>query len=474
MVFSSYVFVFVFLPVTVAGYFLLSKHRDGRWQRVFLILASLVFYGWFNPSYLLIITGSILGNYAVSGLLTRGRGAFKKPLLLAGVLFNLGLLGYFKYTDFFIGNLNALFQTDLALRNIVLPLGISFFTFQQFSFLIAVYQGKSRSEGFLDYCLFVLFFPQLVAGPIVLYEEMMPQFLDQKRRYIDWDNMARGVYLFVIGLFLKAVLADSAALIVDNGFSSDSLGLLPAWCTMLAYTTQIYFDFCGYATMSMGLGLMFNIDIPLNFNRPNRAISISDFWRRWHLTLGRALSTYVYFPLGGSRRGMARTCLNLFVTFLISGIWHGASWTFVVWGMCHGALVVTERLFRTKLERIPSPIRYAGTFLTVGTLRVLFRAESFRQAATVWRGMVNFRDIGLEAVSALGVDGLIGFPAGVRAGYVLLLVAGLVWFAIASRSARERLARFSFSRAQIAGTTLLFVLSVIHLARESVFIYFNF
>ena len=308
MVFSSYIFLFAFLPLVLLGYYLLSRLKDPIYQRLFLIGASLFFYGYFNPSYLLIIVVSIFVNYLLAACISGGKGKFQTVCFWLGVLFNVGLLGYFKYRDFFVENINALFHTSFLLKHIALPLGISFFTFQQLSFLVSIRKGEECLERFDDYCIFVLFFPQLVAGPIVLYSEMIPQFKDPRRRYWNWDNAAAGAYIFTVGLFKKAVIADTLALFVDTGFGSSSLGFCAAWATALSYTFQVYFDFSGYSDMAVGLGKLFNIDIPFNFRSPYRSESIGVFWRRWHITLSRALQSYVYFPLGGSRAGKLRTC----------------------------------------------------------------------------------------------------------------------------------------------------------------------
>ena len=306
MVFSSYVFIFVFLPLVLLGFYLLPRliSSGGRLrtaQNLLLIAASLVFYGYYNVYYLFIIIASILMNYVLALAMQRfdlSRPAFAKALFILGILFNIFLIGYFKYYDFFIENINFIFRSSFALKHLLLPLGISFFTFQQLSFLVSVYKKDEKVEGFISYCIFVLFFPQLVAGPIVLYSEMIPQFNDQSRSRFNADNMAGGVYMFCIGLFKKAVIADTLALFVDNGFAQDSLGLAAAWAASLSYTLQIYFDFSGYSDMAIGLGRMFNISIPYNFLSPYKSDSFSELWRRWHITLGRALSTYIYSPWG--------------------------------------------------------------------------------------------------------------------------------------------------------------------------------
>lgn len=302
MLFSTYSFIFLFLPWTLIAYFLLGNGGYHGAQQIFLVLMSLVFYAYFNLGYAYIIISSILVNYLIAKFMQRSKN-YGLLFFTFGIIFNVGLLGYYKYTDFFITNFNIFTGTDIPLKHILLPLGISFFTFQQFSFLLSIYQGDEKIEGFIDYSLFVTFFPQLIAGPIVLYGEMMPQFKDRDKYVVDYPNIASGIYIFTLGLFKKLVLADTLAVFVDNGFAMPQLGFAAAWVTALSYTFQIYFDFSGYCDMAIGLGKMFNIDLPINFNSPYKSKSISEFWKRWHMTLGRALAHYIYIPLGGNRRG---------------------------------------------------------------------------------------------------------------------------------------------------------------------------
>lgn len=475
MVFSSYVFIFAFLPVVLSVYYALSNLKNGIYQRLFLIAASLFFYGYYNTKYLILITASIAVNYGIALAIQTHRAKAGRLFLVVGILFNVGLIGYFKYYDFFVENINAVFGCSFTLRRLLLPLGISFFTFQQLSFLISVWRGEEKVERFRDYCIFVTFFPQLVAGPIVLYSEMIPQFRDERRRFFHPDRFASGIWLFTVGLFKKAVIADTLALFADNGFGMTGLGLAAGWITAISYTLQIYFDFSGYSDMAVGLGRMFNVDIPFNFRSPYRSESISEFWRRWHITLGRALSTYVYKPLGGNRRGLARTCLNLFLTFLVSGLWHGAAWTFVLWGALHGLFVVAERILDRPLKKIPKPVRVCGTFLVVTALWVLFRADGFRQALEVWRGMVAFGNPAIAQLNTVvGTAAYIDFPLAFDCVYILVLEAVLLFVVFRCPNSCDLLDRFRPSRKTMSVAAVLFVIALLCLARESVFIYFNF
>ena len=475
MVFSSYVFILAFLPVVLSVYYALSRLKNSIYQRMFLIAASLFFYGYYNTKYLLLIISSIVVNYVAALAIQKQRGKTARLPLVIGILFNVGLIGYFKYYDFFIENINLVFGSSFTLHHLLLPLGISFFTFQQLSFLISVYHGEEKVERLRDYCIFVTFFPQLVAGPIVLYSEMIPQFKDENRRYFHADHFAAGIYLFSIGLFKKAVIADTLALFADNGFGMADPGLVAGWITALSYTLQIYFDFSGYSDMAVGLGKMFNIDIPFNFLSPYRSESVTEFWRRWHITLGRALSTYVYRPLGGNRRGLVRTCLNLFLTFLVSGLWHGAAWTFIAWGALHGLLVVAERISARQLLKIPKPVRVCATFLIVTALWVLFRADGFGQAMVVYRGMVS---IGNPAIAQLGTivgtAAYIDFPLALDCVYILVTEAVLVFVVFRCRNSSDLLARFIPSRRTLLTAVFLFSVALLCLTRESVFIYYNF
>lgn len=473
MVFSSYIFIFAFLPLTLVIYFLLSKIANGIYQRVFLILSSLFFYGYQNSYYLFLILTSIVLNYLISYIMV-SRHKVSKAMLIIGVIFNVVLIGYFKYFNFFIDNVNYIFNTSFLVKKIMLPLGISFFTFQQLSFLISIYKGEHKPGNFKDYCLFVVFFPQLVAGPIVLYDEMIPQFEKEEIRFFNVENFSRGVYIFSIGLFKKAVVADTLAVFVNNGFAMKELGLLPAWVTSLSYMMQLYFDFSGYCDMALGIGRMFNISLPVNFDSPYKSASIREFWRRWHITLGRALGSYVYRPLGGSRKGIARTCFNLILTFLVSGLWHGAEWTFVAWGGVHGLITVMERVFERSFNRIPHNIRVITTFISVNILWVLFRADNFENAISMYRGMINVNNIGLLDLKEIIYDGFFHFPTIISVVYIFCILTVLIFIVIKYSPSHIMLNNYKPTYKSLLLTLVLFCISLIFVSRDSVFIYFNF
>jgi D-alanyl-lipoteichoic acid acyltransferase DltB (MBOAT superfamily) len=335
MLFNSYEYIFIFLPITFFIYFYLNSKKLTEASKGFLVFSSLFFYSWWNPIYLPIILLSMLFNYGIGEIFTKDDFVKinKKSILIFAILSNLLLLGYFKYMDFFISNINYVTSENIGLYHLALPLGISFFTFQQISYLVDSYKEETKEYDFLNYALFVTFFPQLIAGPIVHHKEMMPQFSNRWNLVKNYKNIALGLFIFSIGLFKKVVIADTFAMWATTGFDTAStLNFLEAWSTSLAYTFQLYFDFSGYTDMAIGSALLFNIKLPINFNSPYKAVNIQDFWRRWHITLSRFLRDYIYIPLGGNRLSRFKTYSNLMITFLLGGLWHGAGWTFIVWG----------------------------------------------------------------------------------------------------------------------------------------------
>ncbi len=477
MLFNSYVFILAFLPVTLVGYFGLGRLcKRLPLNKVWLVGCSLVFYAYFNVRYLPIIVLSILVNYALSqGMLTVRSQGVRRLLLGLGLAGNLGVLGYYKYYDFFVENLNALAGTSFVLHHLVLPLGISFFTFQQLSYVIDSYKRTVPRYNILDYALFVTFFPQLIAGPIVLHSEIVPQFADPENRRFRFDNFAPGLYAFALGLFKKVIVADTFAQVAEWGFAAgQALNTPEAWLVALGYTFQLYFDFSGYCDMALGLGKMFNIRITQNFNSPYKSLDIKEFWQRWHMTLSRFFTTYVYFPLGGSRKGLARTCVNLMVVFLVSGLWHGAGWLFVLWGALHGLMSVLYRLFRKPYDRLHPALRWLITFLFVTVAWVFFRAETMDSAMTVLRAMFCM-DFG--AISSSVTD-VFTTPMNLHPGYNAIMTQ--LWYVLALAgvlglpNTYELTDRFQPTLGRAALTVVLLVLSVLSLSGVSVFLYYNF
>ena len=457
MLFPTFTFLFGFLPLTVIVYYLLSS-RSRIASQIWLVMASFVFYSWFNWSYSLILGGSLLMNWFFAQLLYKKQS---KIILTLGIICNVLLLGYFKYYDFFIENINAVFQTSFLLKHILLPLGISFFTFQQISFLQLVYsRSLAKRYSFGSYALFVCFFPQLIAGPIVLPDEMMSQFDRDDRLRPDARNIAAGLYLFALGMSKKILLADFFAEMADPGFLNAAGNFFIGWKTALSYTFQIYFDFSGYCDMAIGLGLLFNIRLPKNFHSPYLSENIADFWRRWHITLGRFLMTGLYIPLGGNRCGKFRNCLNLLITFFVSGLWHGASWLFVLWGMLHGVALVIHRIWSKflglKMHRIPAKLI---TFLFVLLAWIPFRATDMSQVKQLLSAMFRPASWALP------------YPFDVRS--LLFLIAG-AFIIIFLKPAVDMEEKFRPTWVNAILTIILLIVPMFFFVKVSPFIYFNF
>ncbi len=389
MLFNSYIFIFLFLPVALTGYALL-KRTGATLPKVWLIGMSLWFYGYFNIGYLAIMVCSILSNYLIY-LWMRSAGR-KRPVLVLGVTGNILLLVYYKYFDFLTECANAVLKTDFPLRNILLPLGISFFTFQQIGFLADTYRGEAPECTFVDYALFVSFFPQLIAGPIADCGSMMPQYaLIGPKSGFDREKFRRGMVIFIAGLASKVLVADTFGKSVDHAYATvSSINSSEAILAILFYALQLYYDFNGYCNMAIGLGLMFGIDIPVNFDSPYKSHNIIEFWKRWHITLNKFLTRNVYIPLGGSRKGEARTYVNLMLVFLISGIWHGAGFNFIIWGLMHGVMYVTVRLLKRFAHiECDKAFSHAVTFIFICIAWVFFRAEDTGEALALLKRVID-------------------------------------------------------------------------------------
>ncbi len=410
MLFNSLNFILVFLPITFFGMIWLGKYSR-RLAALWLSLASLSFYAVWDARFVLLLLISISFNYGAGYWIGLRRATndipSAKAALVLAISANMLLLGYFKYANFFITSVNQLTGTDLAVLNILLPLGISFFTFTQIAFLVDVYRGFVREYNYIHYLLFVTWFPHLIAGPILHHKQMMPQFSRPEVWKIHYDNVAAGLTIFVLGLAKKVLIADDLANFATPVFTMASNGsaiqFFDAWVGALAYTLQLYFDFSAYSDMAIGLSLMFNVRLPLNFDSPYKATSIIDFWRRWHITLSTFLRDYLYIPLGGNRKGTLRRYLNLMATMLLGGLWHGAGWTFIIWGGLHGIYLMINhgwREFKT-LMGLPKGGRLAGfwagvlTFLSVVVAWVFFRADSLHSAQNILYGMAGLNGISL-------------------------------------------------------------------------------
>jgi alginate O-acetyltransferase complex protein AlgI len=414
VLFNSVEFIFAFFPIAALVFFGLARFSHllaAGW----LTLTSLFFYGWWNPAYVALLLASIVFNYAsgfqLARLVAKGRQDLARPLLALAITANLALLGYFKYANFFLNISIAVTGSRLSLGPVVLPLGISFFTFTQIAFLVDAYRGYAKEYNPVHYGLFVSYFPHLIAGPVLHHKEMMPQFQDARTYRVNWDDVAVGLTIFVIGLFKKTVIADGVAPYVTPLFSAHGQpDFLAAWGGALAYTFQLYFDFSGYSDMAIGLSRVFGVKLPLNFDSPYKAVNIIDFWRRWHITLSRFLRDYLYVPLGGNRKGPVRRYVNLMITMVLGGLWHGAGWTFVMWGTLHGLYLVVNHLWRALRKwagQDPERETVFGrsvarliTFLAVIVGWVFFRATNFGDAVAILRGMAGLNGLSLPAVVA--------------------------------------------------------------------------
>jgi alginate O-acetyltransferase complex protein AlgI len=392
MVFSSALFLFYFLPIFLAGYFLVAP----TWRNSYTAGASLVFYAWGAPNFLLLFLGSCLCDYLIVGVLSSQKTIQRRRGLLAlSTVINIGLLLYFKYANFFVAQLGSIVQA-LGLSaphwsKIALPIGISFFTFHKISYVVDVFRGTSRpTRNFGEYLLYITFFPQLIAGPIVRYHEIEGQI---RSRVVTFEHMREGVWRFVVGLSAKLLLADPLGNVASHVFKGDPWNVSTGytWLGTLAYSLQIYFDFAGYSSMAVGLALLVGFRFPENFNHPYLSGSITEFWRRWHISLSRWMRDYLYIPLGGNRVSPSRQALNLWTVFLISGLWHGASWNFIVWGAYHGAFLAIERtpLGRAYLD-LPPLVRRAMAFITVMFGWVLFRSDTLSDGMARWGRLIGF------------------------------------------------------------------------------------
>jgi D-alanyl-lipoteichoic acid acyltransferase DltB (MBOAT superfamily) len=408
MLFNSHWFLFVFLPATWGGYWILRRQPPwaGRW----LVAASLVFYGCWNPAYVALLLASIVGNYHLACFIARRERTgwlIRRQVLFLAIAANVMLLGYFKYTNFFLTTVAGLVGTSFHVAEIVLPLGISFFTFTQVAFLVEVYRGEATDLSFGRYVLFVTFFPHLIAGPILYYREIGPQLRALYRRPA-FENLSIGLTIAMIGLFKKVVLADNVAPFVSPVFEAAGAGrhlsLVESWGGVLAFALQLYFDFSGYSDMAIGLARMFGVTFPANFASPYQATSIIEFWQRWHMTLSRFVRDFVYIPLGGNRQGAARRDLHVAITMVLCGLWHGAGWTYVAWGGWHGVLLILNHRWRSMCRYVPTrarlrrPARFIGaalTFLAVCAGWVLFRSPSFSAAYEIYRGLAGLNGLRL-------------------------------------------------------------------------------
>ena len=437
----------------------------------------------------------MLFNYTIGNTLSKDMGVnkknfsknfSKKSILLFGIVCNLILLGYFKYVDFFIENLNLTINTNIELLHLLLPLAISFFTFQQIAYLVDSYKAETKEYDFLNYALFVTFFPQLIAGPIVHHKEMMPQFTTLRNKVKNYKNIALGLFIFSIGLFKKIVIADTFAVWANNGFDvAKTLNLFEAWATSLSYTFQLYFDFSGYTDMAIGIALLFNIKLPINFNSPYKALNIQDFWRRWHITLSRFLRDYIYIPLGGNKKGNFRTYSNLMATFILGGLWHGAGWTFIFWGFLHGLALLTHRVWQDFGFKLWVWLSWFITFNFINIAWVFFRAKEWEDAIKILTSMFSLENIVLPhlLLSRLEFLKLYGIEFGnyvynIQADkfIIIWLIMGFV-IVLFFKNSMEKKDLFNKTYYHLIYMIIISLLSLDYmllLGADSIFLYFNF
>ena len=507
MLFSSFAFIFAFLPITLLGFYALKSLGYFQSAKVFLILASLFFYGYFKVEYIFILIFSVLINFTLANLILRqtSKNSNKnarnnKFLLYGGIFFNLALLGGFKYTDFLLENFNLFSQIlnldfNIPLPHILLPLGLSFITFQQIAFLVDCYKRsgiesliKVKHIDFIDYALFISFFPQLIAGPIVHHKEMMPQFaslLHKGKAFINWEYMAKGLFIFSVGLFKKIYVADTFALWANKGFwvasNGGTLNIFEAWATSLSYTFQIYFDFSGYCDMAIGLGLFFGIVLPINFDSPYKSLNIAEFWRRWHMTLGRFLKDYLYIPLGGNRVGKLLNLRNLFIVAFLSGIWHGAGWGFVIWGVLHGSAMCIHRIYTyikpnwKFFEGIPYKI--LAWFITFNFLNfawIFFRAENLREAFSIIQSMFGITWVELPYKFYSRLKNTFVQLDGTNETLFMIILAFIVCLGFKNGLERMRGLEPNWFNVFVVIALLYFALSKLIAIPYVEFIYFNF
>ncbi len=476
MIFSSYIFIAAFFPVVFTGYWLcqyfLHNTTAARW---WLIIAALFFYAWGNVEFAPILGLTVVFNYLVAEGIKKARAKNNKAgavvLLLLAIVENLGLLFYFKYVNFFLYNINYLWGTDYFIANIVLPLGISFYTFQILSYVVEVFREEVEDFTFTEFCLFVTFFPQLIVGPVVRHNEFLPQLKDESVNRLNKTNILLGIVLFSIGCAKKIILADPLILHAQNFYNVLGNGdFFQAWGAVFAYTFAYYFDFSGYIDMALGLGLFFNIKLPINFNSPYKARNFADFWQRWNITISRFFEDYIFHNIFHFGNGFGRLALATMATFLVSGIWHGAGWHFIFWGLANGVLVVCAYIMRLKNWRLPFGLAWALTFFFTLLVRVLFDSNNMTQALAVYQTMFDIRGLFADP-SSFWAGGLAYLQDNVT---VIALIALAALISFGAKNSNEIAENFTpkWQYAVFAG--VLLTISLFHMTGVSQFLYFQF
>ena len=475
MIFSTYKFIFLFLPVTFSVYFILNHFKFYSLSKIWLVICSLFFYSQGSPAFFPFFLGSITGNYifGMAMVRTEGNGSVQKKLLFAaGLAGNIALLGYYKYTDFFIENYNLLTKSDVALRHIVLPIGISFFTFQLIAFLVDCYRGETQEYDFISYLLFITFFPQLIVGPIIHHSEIVPQFQNERNLKLNFDNIALGLFLFSIGCAKKILLADPLTTNAQSFFNAvpKNPDMLRSWFSSIEYTVSYYFDLSGYADMAIGLGFLFNMRIPQNFDSPYKARNFQDYWRRWHITLSRFLSAYIFRSVYKKEVPWRNYYVATMVTFLVSGFWHGAGWTFVVWGIVNGMLVCIASAMKRRNMKFPFLPAFILTAIGVVLMRILFVSGTFTDAWNVYRGLVNFRSLGTSSAEILFTIRKF-IRSNAFTGLRLTIALIICWFLPNSKTLQEKFKPTIF---RLVYSAALMLLCFMEMNKVVQFLYFQF
>lgn len=491
MFFNSYIFILLFLPLCLAGYFMLNHFKKYKLATAFLTGMSFWFYGYYSLEFLGLLIICIITNYLLGRILYLKSHhlhdqKWMKTIEVIGILLNLSYLFVCKYYNFFIDNVNAALKTDFSLLNIALPLGISYYTFQQIAYIVDSYRGETENYSLLEFALFMSFFPQIVQGPILSHSDFMPKIQDMSNRKVNYENLLKGFYGFSLGLAKKVLIADTLASFYQIGMQDIvELGRVNTWIMMLCYALQLYFDFSGYCDMAYGLGCMFNLEMPLNFNSPYKATTIAGFWDRWHMTLTRFFTKYVYFPLGGSRKGVVRTYVNIMIIFLVSGLWHGAAWTYVVWGIMNGVAMILCRLFKNVIKIIPGFIMVILTFIFDMFHMTMFNAKTVRQGFLMMKQcfvgqskpiQANIVEAMHEVLEIKLLDRLdvtsvsLKYPAVIFLLFLGLLLVGVFFM----KNTQEKMEAYKPTIYKMSVTIFLLTWSVISMSGVATFMYVNF
>lgn len=482
MQFNSFIFILLFLPLTVTLYYTLNKINDTV-GKIVLLIASIIFYAYTDRVTLIVLGISLVLNYGFALAIANVK-KWRSFYLFTPIVINTGILLYFKYLNFVIENVNHFFMKSIPLKEMILPIGISFFTFQQIAYMVAVYRKEIEKNNILDYLVYILYFPKILMGPLTEPTDFMAQINDTTLKKVNLDNIVFGIKIFSFGLFKKVMLADVFAKAVTWGYTNIDIATSMDWIlVMLFYTFEIYFDFSGYSDMAVGTSLMLNIKLPINFDSPYKAISIRDFWKRWHISLTKFFTKYIYIPLGGSKKGIFFTYVNTMIVFLISGIWHGANWTFIVWGILHGVLSIFDRIFDKYQKKICKPIRWICTFIVINILWLLFRSDSINQWLDIIAKIISFQNLNIsdgiiqifnlqETVFISNVLGVTEFVKNIRGFWMIVYLIVSYGICLLFENNYKKLEKISWITMFVS--SIAFVWGFICLSGESVFVYFNF